>query len=127
MHPRVLLIEDNEILRFLIADALSLIDAHVTECSTADDALLALALGKNASIDLVLTDIRMPGDLNGFELAKIIWTRWPQIPVILTSGDTRVSRDQLPAHSTFMVKPWTLDQLYQVIGERLQNVPSESS
>lgn len=119
MCRRVLLIEDDEILRFLIADALSHVDVEVIECTTADAGLVVLENAPSNSIAFVFTDIRTPGVLNGFELAKIVWKRWPDLPVILTSGHRSVQEHELPAHSMFMAKPWTLDQLYEVVAKQL--------
>lgn len=119
MCRRVLLIEDDEILRFLIADALSHVDVDVLECTTADAGLMVLENAPSNSIAFVFTDIRTPGVLNGFELAKIVWEKWPDLPVILTSGHRSVQEHELPAHSMFMAKPWTLDQLYEVVAKQL--------
>lgn len=119
MCRRLLLIEDDNILRFLIADALSHIDVEVIECTTADAGLVVLENAASNSVAFVLTDIRTPGVLDGFELAEIVWERWPELPVILTSGHRSVEESELPAHSMFMAKPWTLDQLYQVVAEQL--------
>lgn len=69
MCRRVLLIEDDNILRFLIAGALSHIDVEVIECTTADAGLVVLE-NAPSSVAFVLTDIRTPGVLDGFELAK---------------------------------------------------------
>ncbi|RYF37449.1 MAG: response regulator, partial [Cytophagaceae bacterium] len=99
MCRRVLLIEDDEILRFLIADALSHVDVDVLECTTADAGLMVLENAPSNSIAFVFTDIRTPGVLNGFELAKIVWEKWPDLPVILTSGHRSVQEHELPAHS----------------------------
>lgn len=119
MCRRVLLIEDDEILRFLIADALSHVDVEVLECTAADAGLMVLENAPSNSIAFVFTDIRTPGVLNGFELAKIVWEKWPDLPVILTSGHRSVQDHELPAHSMFMAKPWTLDQLYEVVAKQL--------
>ncbi|WP_313482850.1 response regulator [Pseudomonas sp.] len=119
MCRRVLLIEDDSILRFLIADALSYIDVEVIECTTADAGLVFLENAPSNSVAFVLTDIRTPGILDGFELAKIVWERWPELPVILTSGHRSLQEHELPAHSMFMAKPWTLDQLYEVVAKQL--------
>ena len=74
MCPRILLAEDDETLRFLVSDALTLLHMEVVECPTADSALQKLeTLTLAEPIDLVLTDIRMPGRIDGFELAQIIW------------------------------------------------------
>lgn len=120
MRPRILLVEDDSILRFLIADALSNIDVDVIECGTADAGLVALENSSNSdSVALMMTDIRMPGILDGFELAQIVWQRWPALPVILTSGHRPVAGHELPAHSMFMAKPWTLDELYEAVNKQL--------
>jgi DNA-binding NtrC family response regulator len=123
VSPRILLVEDDSILRFLIADALSDLQVEVIECGSADTALAELEnFTDGNSVALMMTDIRMPGHLDGFELAQIVWKRWPEIPVILTSGHWQVADHQLPEHSLFMAKPWTLDQLYQAVTGRLNRV-----
>ncbi|KQQ56717.1 hypothetical protein ASF66_20785 [Pseudomonas sp. Leaf129] len=120
MVPHILLVEDDKTLRYLIADALSLMDARVTECATADDALVVLlGMKTGVAIDLLLTDIRMPGELDGYDLAKAVWAKWPLIPVILMSGNRLVSTELLPPHSSFMAKPWTLDQLFEAVERHL--------
>lgn len=118
MSWTVLVVEDDSILRMLIADALSMLPVAVIECRSADDALAVLE--NPTLVHLVLTDIRMTGQLDGLELAKIIWFRWPQLPVILTSGHRVISGEELPEGSTFMAKPWTLDTLYQTVQASLQ-------
>lgn len=106
MRPRILLVEDDDILRFLIADALSNIDVDVIECSTADAGLIALeTCSNNESVALVMTDIRMPGVLDGFELAQIVWQRWPDLPVILTSGHRLVGGHELPVNANPKLTP----------------------
>lgn len=120
MRPHILLVEDDKILRFLIMDALSEFDVEVIECASADAALVQLeTFAESNSLALMMTDIRMPGHLDGFELAQIVWQRWPEIPVILNSGHRLVSDHQLPKHSIFMAKPWTLDQLFQAVTKQL--------
>lgn len=115
MRPLVLIVEDDEMLRFLTADVFSMIDTDVVECASADQALEILK--ENSSFDLVFTDIRMPGKIDGLELAEEIWGRWPDLPVILTSGHMIVQ--SLPLNSAFISKPWTLDQLTNTVRDRI--------
>jgi DNA-binding NtrC family response regulator len=117
MKPTVLVVEDDDTLRFLVAEALSMLEMHVIECATADHALQILR--ESNSVSLVLTDIRMPGALDGLDLARLIWDHWPHLPVILTSGHTQLANERLPPQAAFMGKPWTLDQLYQAVSARL--------
>jgi DNA-binding NtrC family response regulator len=113
MSPTVLVVEDDEILRSLIGDAISLLDIGVMGCASADDALPVLE--SSSSIVLVMTDICMPGSMDGLELAQLIWSRWPSLPVIVTSGNRSLPEGLLPAHAMFLRKPWSLDALHQAV------------
>lgn len=113
MPLTVLVVEDDETLRFLTADAITLLGVLVIDCRSADDALSVLERG--CSIDLVMTDVSMPGTMDGLDLARLIWSRWPSLPVILTSGDRSIPDELMPPHSCFLRKPWTLSALHQAV------------
>lgn len=113
MSPTVLIVEDDEILRSLTGDAISLLGICVISCASADEALLILE--SSSSIVVVMTDICMPGSMDGLELAQVIWSRWPYLPVILTSGNRSLSDGLLPSHAIFLRKPWSLDALHQAV------------
>jgi CheY-like chemotaxis protein len=80
----VLVVEDEFIVRMTIAEYLRDEGYDVIEAATADEALVVLE--KRTDIDLVFSDVRMPGSIDGCELARQVRTRWPALPVILTSG-----------------------------------------
>lgn len=113
MSPTVLVVEDDEILRSLTGDAISLLGIYVIGCASADDALPMLEC--SPSIVLVMTDICMPGSMDGLKLAQVIWSRWPSLPVIVTSGNRTLPDGLLPSHSMFLRKPWSLDALHQAV------------
>lgn len=117
MTLTILIVEDNEILRSLTVDAVALLGVEVIDCVTADVALLDLE--RVATIKLVITDIGLPGSLDGLALAKIIWARWPELPVILTSGNQTVPDDVMPSHAMFMQKPWSLKALHSAVRKYL--------
>ena len=119
MPPTALLVEDEDTLRSLLVEALSLIDVDAVECESADEALALLEMPHDYS--LVITDICMPGSIDGLELARIIWTKWPEMPVILSSGNRVVDSDHLALNSCFLRKPWALDQLHERVIERLRH------
>lgn len=114
----VLVVEDNDVLRALTAEAISLLGLTVIDCATADEALPVIEI---LPITLVMTDIYMPGSMDGLELAQQIWARWPQISTILTSGNRYISEGMLPANAIFLRKPWSLDTLHQAVGTYLIN------
>lgn len=107
----VLLVEDELILRELLMELISPLSLEVIECESADAALGHL---ERETVDLLLSDIRMPGSLDGWQLAQIVWARWPGLPVILTSGHQMLC-DDIPQHSTFISKPWDLEAMYDTV------------
>lgn len=113
MSATVLVVEDDEILRYLTVEAISLLGVDVIECASADEALPILEC--TSSIALAMTDICMPGRMDGLELAQVIWSRWPCLPVIVTSGNRSVPDGLLPRHAMFIRKPWSLNALHQAI------------
>jgi DNA-binding NtrC family response regulator len=58
------------------------------------------------TIAVLLTDIRMPGDVNGIELARIALKTWPWLKVIVMSGYYDSGPDELPCRARFICKPW---------------------
>jgi two-component system NtrC family sensor kinase len=85
MAGRVLLVEDNEDVAVSTAAILQAAGVEVTHMWSADTALAALQ-GGAALPDLVLSDIEMPGRLNGMDLAFRLREAWPALPVILVTG-----------------------------------------
>ncbi|MFJ3366591.1 response regulator [Pseudomonas sp. NPDC086251] len=112
MMSTVLIVEDAEILRSLMVEAISLLDVNVMDCASADDALPLL---ETSAISLVISDVNMPGSMDGIELAQLIWARWPSLPVIITSGNSAVSEERLPAHVMLLPKPCSLNTLHQAV------------
>ncbi len=84
MPLTVLIVEDEFIVRLTIAEYLRDEGYEVIEAGNADDALDVLKSG--IAIDLLFTDVRMPGTMDGCELARRVRAEWPGTPVILTSG-----------------------------------------
>jgi PAS domain S-box-containing protein len=83
----ILVVEDNPALRRTVIHQLNDLGYRVLEV---DNPTEALALLETAKVDLLFTDIVMPGDMNGVELADIAAGRWPGIRIVLTSGFPRV-------------------------------------
>lgn len=84
-EPILLLVVDDEALvRMVLADYLRGIGFSVMESATADEAVGMLR--RHDDIRLVLTDVRMPGALNGFDLAEWIAHHRSDVQVLLTSG-----------------------------------------
>ncbi|UAK25250.1 response regulator [Sphingomonas nostoxanthinifaciens] len=117
MHRKVLLVEDETIVRLIGSDALSDAGYEVVEAGSADEAIRILeAIGE---VQVLFTDIRMPGSMNGLELAKLVHDRWPTIKILLTSGDTFPPKDVIPDDGQFLPKPYKIETLAQKVDDLL--------
>jgi CheY-like chemotaxis protein len=76
-------VEDNPGMRRVVVRQLQDLNYRTLECESATAALVVL---QRESVDLLLTDIVMPGDLDGVELAHLSTERWPSLKIVLTSG-----------------------------------------
>lgn len=114
--PRVLLVEDDQIIRPLISEAISLLELDVIPCANADDALKVL---ETAPVALVITDVRMPGSMDGLALTQIISSRWRELPVIIISGDAILPPGLSLSNAVFLSKPFSLDALHETIKKLL--------
>jgi len=109
----ILVVEDEELVRQSTADFLRMTDFGVVEAATADAAIELLAAG--TVVDLVFSDIRMPGRHNGFELAQWISTHHPTLPVLLTSGFAGGEAAAERLHQPILAKPYSYDGLLRRI------------
>jgi CheY-like chemotaxis protein len=82
--PIILVVEDEVLIRFLIADEIRALGVTAVECATADEAWDYFRSG--ARVDLVFIDVRMPGSLDGLAFASKIRERSPTLPIFVTSG-----------------------------------------
>jgi two-component system, cell cycle sensor histidine kinase and response regulator CckA len=117
----VLVVEDDDTIRKMV---LRLLQSKGFQVLTAANGEAALALCKareKGSIDLVVSDVVMPG-ISGIELVKRIEAMWPGMKTLLMSGytDHAVFRSEVPELTgNFLMKPFTGEQLLKKIGERL--------
>jgi CheY-like chemotaxis protein len=80
----ILLVDDEELVRQISADELSETGHHVLEAASAPDALMLLRAGE--PVDLVVTDVAMPGGMSGIELAREVRRLRRDLPVLLITG-----------------------------------------
>lgn len=109
----ILVVEDQALLRFLAADMLEDAGYNPVLAATADEAMDILLKGE--TVDLVFSDVNMPGRINGIDLAETVVQRWPDIGVILTSGAFLKEQRSLPEKATFLPKPYEWEDVYRVL------------
>jgi len=110
--PAILVVEDEVLLRLVISAYLQECGFRVYEAGNAAEAIEILEADRTA-IDLVFSDIRMPGEMDGFALARWIRMNHPRLPILLTSGDEKKSATakELCENEPFFAKPYDVGQV----------------
>ena len=111
----ILVVEDNAEVRHVAVSLLEQLGYRAIEVGNAQAALDVLAAGN--SVALVFSDVVLPGQADGLALARIIGERYPNIPVVLTTGYTKVF-DTAPEFPVLR-KPYQLSALGRVIQQSL--------
>jgi CheY-like chemotaxis protein len=112
--PVVLLVEDELIVRMAAADDLQDAGFHVLEAANADVALAVLESCSD-DVQVLFTDIDMPGSMNGLDLAENVQQRWPHISLLISSAYQRPHPRQLPVEGRFVPKPYCSEDVVQQI------------
>jgi two-component system, response regulator PdtaR len=122
-HPRpvVLLVDDDPLLRFFASDMLDEEGFEVIETGSADEALTWLEA--RGDVRVILTDIHMPGPLNGLDLAHLVHRRWPGILVLVVSGIAKPSAADLPEGGRFVAKPYEDSTILHHLREMIASMP----
>jgi two-component system, response regulator PdtaR len=108
-RPVVLIVEDEFLIRIATADAIRDAGFEVLEAATADAAIVILE--GRMDIQIVFTDIHMPGSMDGAKLAHAIKDRWPPVRIIATSGRVAVETLDLPAGTMLFPKPYSVKHI----------------
>lgn len=114
--PTILVVEDDDLVRMVGADIIAEAGFKVLEAASADE---ALAILEGADVELVFSDVDMPGSMDGIALAHLVHGRWPNIRMILTSGKHVVTGAQLPDDGHFLQKPYNHRRLVAEIRSQL--------
>lgn len=110
----ILIVDDEPLIRAYVRDVVEEAGYKAKEAGNADE---ALRLIEDDGIDIVVSDVEMPGSLNGVELAWAVRTRWPRLSVILTSGRRLPRRDQMPVDTRFLAKPFSSHSLVDALSD----------
>lgn len=112
---QVLVVEDDPMQRLNAIELLSDAGYVVADADNADAAVQVIEGGWQGQV--VVTDVHMPGTLNGSQLAETICKRWPTIGVVILSGVLRPKPGDLPDESRFLAKPYEPARLKKMIEE----------
>lgn len=110
--PTVLVVEDEVLVRMPIAEYLRDCGYNVLEAGDAGEAIHLV--DAEEPVDVVFSDVRMPGAMNGFDLARWIRTHHPEVQVLLTSGYS-AARDADDTQVKLIEKPYSQAQVLKRI------------
>lgn len=100
----VLIVEDEPLIRIDAVDMVEDEGFTVYEASNAANALMILE--RENDIAVLFTDIDMPGEIDGLDLARIVRKRWPHIAIIIVSGHKHMEDAEVPNGGVFFSKPY---------------------
>jgi two-component system, response regulator PdtaR len=109
---KILLVEDEPLILMDVEWRLQDGGHSVVAASNADRAIEILG---SQSIDVILTDIDMPGSMDGLRLAAAVRDRWPPVKIVVMSGKRRPGQGEMPASARFLPKPFNQGQLMEAI------------
>jgi two-component system NtrC family sensor kinase len=118
----VLLVEDNVPVAEVTSAYFQQLGYRVEHIARAQDALGWLA--QNPKIDLIFSDVLMPGGMNGLELGQAVRKLYPHIPMLVTTGFTTSARDAVEQGFVLLQKPFDLAALEQALGELQTKQPN---
>jgi len=115
---RVMVVEDEFLIRMLICDHLRDAGFTVVEALNGDEAIDMLSAG--AFVDLVYTDVRMPGRADGMEVLRFIKQTRPELPVLMTSGHLEPGLALSGGACGFLAKPTEPEAIVAAIQAALE-------
>jgi DNA-binding NtrC family response regulator len=116
----ILVVEDDPLILEFLCEILQDEGFKVEPQTSADAA--SLYLEEHADdVSLLLTDITMPGKINGAALANLCGDRWPQTPIMIMSGFETPETSGVKHAVTFIKKPWAIGQLLDCVDVALKS------
>ena len=111
--PRVLVVEDEALVRLELASALADAGLDAIDVSNAQDAMAALSA--SLEIQVMITDAELFGQVDGIKLSWMVRHKWPTIHTFVVSARHRADELDLPARYQFFAKPYRTDRLIATI------------
>ena len=101
----ILIVEDELLVGEYLNTVLTDFGYEVIAAADADEAIAVLETRDD--IRIMITDVNMPGSMDGLRLAAAVRKRWPPIKIIVSTGKDRPADHQMPEHSQFLAKPYS--------------------
>lgn len=115
----VLVVEDEILIRLIISEALRDDGFQVIEACNANEALVMV---QASPPDLIVTDVNMPGAIDGLGLLAAVRTSWPSLPVIVISGHLEGRAAMEEGARRFIPKPFAFDEVTTAVREEFRAI-----
>jgi CheY-like chemotaxis protein len=109
-------VEDELLVRMTAADTLEEAGFQFLEAADADIAMAVLE-ARSAEVQVLFTDVDMPGSMDGMELAEQVHARWPHVRLLISSGYAQPQPDEIPDHRRFVPKLYRAATIVRQIHE----------
>jgi CheY-like chemotaxis protein len=113
--PTILIVEDEVLFRVELADLFESSGYRVVEAGDSDEA--TAILDQDPTIRIVLTDIQMPGSMDGLRLGHYVRAHFPPVTLVIASGAHRPDPEDLPERSLYLSKPFNPFMLLRRLNE----------
>ena len=112
---RVLVVEDENLVRMVAMELVEEAGFQALEAANADEAIETLE--RTGAVDILLTDVRMPGSMDGLRLVSIVRRRWPYTKIIVASGHGGLEEAEAAGADRFFRKPFAAQALIGTLQE----------
>ena len=116
--PAALVVDDDALIRMTACDILEDAGFETLEARDVDEALLVMGQ-HHAAVQLLFTDVEMPGSRDGFALAREVAQRWPHVGILVASGNVKPDPDAMPDGAVFIGKPFSAEVVHTRVREIL--------
>lgn len=113
----ILVVEDEVDLLRAAVDSIEFLGFRALGAQSSAQALDIL--DRRSDIDVLFTDVRMPGEMNGVDLAFTVKSRWPAMGIIVVSGNFDPKATRLPIGASFLAKPYRLATVKTLIEQQI--------
>ncbi len=116
--PYALVVDDDTLIRMDACAILEMAGFRTLEAGDVD-AALGLMEQHHADVQLLFTDVEMPGSRNGFALAREVAQRWVHVGILVASGQMKPAEGDMPDGAIFIGKPFSAEIVHGRVGEIL--------
>jgi CheY-like chemotaxis protein len=113
----IVVVENEALVRLELADRLAKLGFIVLVASDADEAIALL--DTHPEVEVLFTDVTMPGSMDGIRLAHHVRDRWPPVKIIVASGMLGAELRDLPGGSLFLSKPYAPESLADALAQTM--------